>query len=196
MINHFIERLVKGKFLSEELKNSLEHHLSEISLKKGEVLIPYGSMDTSAYLIKSGVCVCRQISESGNTRVVWFYFPEVFEVFGAPDSFVLNQHTKYEVEAIEDSTVIKLPGKDRIELLAEKHPEINAIILSNLMVDFVTVFEARSNLLTFTPTEYLEFLHREYPAIFTTIPAKYIADFMGVTPEWYSKLKKAAIPAL
>lgn len=62
--------------------------------------------------------------------------------------------------------------KNIIEALVSKEKLISKLITLN------------SNVLYFT-------LLKEYPEIIQNTPSKYIAEFMGVTPQWLSKIKKS-----
>ena len=47
----------------------------------------------------------------------------------------------------------------------------------------------RANLISLNSLEMLKLLHKNYPQILLQVPSKYIADFLGISPQWLSKLK-------
>ncbi|MCG8332703.1 MAG: hypothetical protein MI974_33770, partial [Chitinophagales bacterium] len=49
--------------------------------------------------------------------------------------------------------------------------------------------ELRALLISLSSEEMLQYLHEHYPQILQQIPSKYVANFLGITPQWLSKLK-------
>lgn len=58
------------------------------------------------------------------------------------------------------------------------------------MNDLMIMNEIRSRIMVLKPIEVIQYLHKNYPMMIERIPDKNIANLMGITPEWYSKLKK------
>ena len=184
-------RLERSVTVSDELWDKVSRNVTLISLKKGQTVVPYGAVNRFAFFLASGSCICSQASTSGKTRVVWFYFDDLFEFFSTPDSYFEQEPTKYEIKALQDAEVIKI-HRDTIEELTGTDREFSKFVIEQIMFDFMAVFEARSCLLTFTSAEFLAYTKKKYPLIFERMPDKYLADLMGVSAEWYSKLKKNA----
>ncbi|MEM6842685.1 MAG: Crp/Fnr family transcriptional regulator [Bacteroidota bacterium] len=183
------ERMEQLVPVSDTLWEEIVSRSKKVKLKTGEVLVPFGSVNRFSYFLLSGSCVCSQASKSGKTRVIWFYFHDLFEFFGTPDSLFNGEPTKYELRAFTNCEIIKI-HRSSIDELVAADKNFNDFFIRRILFDYITVFEARSYLLTYTSSEFLEYISDKYPLIIERIPAKYIADFIGVTPEWYSKLKK------
>ncbi len=160
-----------------------------IPVQKNEILIRYGSKCRETYYIVEGSFVKSQISESGVSKAVWFHFDDYFEFLATADSFFADEHTKYEIKALEDSVVIKF-SKQMIDEWVEAYTCFNQFYRHYIIQDFITIFEARSCLLTYSSVEFLQYCQKRFPFLFLKLPGHYIADFIGVTPEWYSKLQR------
>ena len=189
MIEKLKQRLSEFGPIEEDFwKEVLAHH-KLLNVKKDELLIRYNTASKDAYYILSGSFLVSQISESGTKKAIWFHFDDIFDVVASPDSYFKDGLTKYEVKALEDAVVVKL-NKQRIDEWIKKYASFNNFFINKFVLDFLTIYEARSSLLTFTSLEFLKYTKEHFPFIFDRLPSYLIADFIGVTPEWYSKLQK------
>lgn len=188
-MNRLKEAIGKEIKLSTRLWNKIEERSKSFKLNKGDVLVSFGSVNRFTFFLSSGSCICSQSTPSGKSRVIWFYFHDLFEFFGTPDSLFNGEPTKYELRAFDQCEVVKI-HKDTIDELIETEPSFSTFFSKRILFDFITVFEARSYLITCTPSEFLAYVNEKYPQIIDRMPSKYIADFIGVTPEWYVKVKK------
>ena len=185
---------LKAKFeengpMDEAFWNELLEKHKIITVNKNEILVRFNSLSRDYYFILKGSFVSSQISESGAQKSIWFHFDEFFEFMGCPDSLFMDEPTKYQLKAMEDSMVLKL-SKPVVDHWVKHNSYFNQLYLQNFVNDFVTIYEARSCLLTFTSLEFLKYTQEKFPYLLEKLPSYHIADFMGISPEWYSKLKK------
>lgn len=173
----------------EEFWHEIQSQAKTESVSKNEILVRYYSKSQDVYFVESGSFVCSQISDSGKSTAIWFYFSDIFENVACVDSYFNGENTKYEIKALEDSTVTRF-HKSTIDSWFNKYDAFKRFYVESIIQDFLTIFEARSSLLTFTSLEFLQYTKTRFPFIFDRLPAHMIADFMGITPEWYSKLQK------
>lgn len=189
MLNRLREKLEEIEAHPETFWDEMNEHHKILRTQKKDILIRYNTICKDIHLILEGSFVCYQISESGVKKAVWFFFEDHFTCAASPDSFFTGVPTKYEIEALEPSIVVKLP-QDIIDSWVLKFPSFNRLFIKNIIKDFVTIYEARSCLLTYNSEEFLNYVSQKFPFLLDKLPAYLIADFMGISPEWYSKLKK------
>ena len=48
----------------------------------------------------------------------------------------------------------------------------------------------RVKLITLSPEEMYNHITEKYPAVTMNVPSKYIAEFIGISAEWLSKIKR------
>ncbi|WP_394746723.1 Crp/Fnr family transcriptional regulator [Spongiimicrobium salis] len=192
MIEKLLEKMKEIIPVSDELWKDVQKHTKIMYLKRGEVLIPYSQVDTNAYLVVQGSFDASLISLDGSRKTIWFYFDGLFDSIVCMDSYFLNQPTKYEITALEDAIVFKV-SKQEVDVLVEKYPAMNEFYRTDIIANFIKVDEIRNHMIAYTPKEFLAYLRTHYPEIFLRIPAKNIAHFMGITPEWYSKIQREAM---
>lgn len=173
--------------VSDDLWTEIKEHANLKSIRKNEVLISYGSLCKNVYMVASGSLMTSLILANGDSKAIWFSFDEHFWAVSSLDSFFLDEPSKYETVAMESTTVIEV-HKQKLDAWIEKYPVLNACFREDITHDFVAINEMRNYGLVHPPAKYLAYIKEKYPFIFTRVPAKYIAQFLGITPEWYSKL--------
>jgi hypothetical protein len=55
---------------------------------------------------------------------------------------------------------------------------------------FLEENELKSKIITESSENLFKYLTTEYPLLIKSVSSKYIAEFMGITPEWLSKIRK------
>jgi CRP-like cAMP-binding protein len=92
------------------------------------------------------------------------------------------------IEAVEDSELLLLQ-KDDQELLFEKIPKFERffrILIQNALVSYQ---QRLLDNLTLTAEEHYKNFCKRYPALINRIPQKDVAAYIGITPEFLSKMK-------
>lgn len=166
----------------------LEHH-KVIQVRKNEVLVRHSTISQDVYIIVEGSFVCSQILEDGTSKAIWCYFDEQFEVMSCLDSYFMGEQTKYELKALENSTLAKL-SKNTVDNWVNKYAFFSRFYIQDVIQNFITIYEARSSLLSMSSLDFLRYSRDKFPIMFERLPSYYIADLMRITPEWYSKLQK------
>lgn len=189
MLDKLKNRIAKTVKIEDHIWEEVKKHHKVQEVKKNEILVRYNEMSKDVFFINSGAFKVYQITENGNRRAIWFHFADVFEFMACLDSYFMDEYTKYELVAIEDAVVIKF-NKQRIDDWIKNHQSFNYFFVSNIIDDFVTIYEARSYLLSYSSIDFLKYTQQKFPFILNKLPDYHIADFIGVSPEWYSKLQK------
>ena len=175
--------------LSSEMWDNIVEQSEVLHIKKNETIANYCEVCQSAFFVLSGSFKISINLVDGTVKTVWFFLDEVFRMALCYDSYFLGEPTKYEIKALENSTVIKFDAKI-VELWTKKYPQLYEFIAKDALNDFVSSTEIRNHMISHKPMDFIEYLKEKYPAILLRIPSHHIAHFMGITPEWYSKLKR------
>ncbi|MEM9866465.1 MAG: hypothetical protein AAF765_02170 [Bacteroidota bacterium] len=188
-----IEKL-KAKFdgqfrMSEPLWTEIKANAKEIFLEKNEALVPYSSLKKAAYAVVQGSLKQSIIDSSGEKTTTWFFFEHIFDVAVCLDSYILQEHTKYEITALEKSWVYQI-RKDKVDDWCQRFPEFNKFYREDILNSFFLATEIKNHMASHTPAEFVHYLQKYYPEIIAKVPSKYLAEFMGITAEWLSKIKK------
>nr|WP_315156395.1 Crp/Fnr family transcriptional regulator [uncultured Flavobacterium sp.] len=168
------------------MKEIIELSEKTIVIDRNEFLKVKGSIDTNVYYVESGslrVFVLDDCEE----QVIRFGYKENLIV--ALDSFLTGKPSVFFIQAIK-KTILKVITKEQIDdfLKAESSMILWTKILENLVVQQL---EREIDILTNSPKErYLRVLKRS-PQLFQEIPNKHIANYLRMSPETLSRLKKS-----
>ncbi|MEO0895641.1 MAG: cyclic nucleotide-binding domain-containing protein [Bacteroidota bacterium] len=172
ILSHFMQ---KGKFLS---------------LKKKEKLILAGSEDRHLYIVLSGGVSMSIVSHEGKEKTIMLFTNEpLFDTLVCSDSYYNGGPTSYQVRAEADSIVLQIP-RETIQYLIQAYSEFNSYYITNLEKTLALTIQMYNHNLLLSPTEFLEYLYQTYPFLLQRFPAHTIADLMGISPVWLSKIKK------
>ena len=104
-------------------------------------------------------------------------------------SYIDLTGAEYLVQAMEETIVIGITRKSQFEMF-EEFPQIKEVYISELERALVWTFQRILDSTKNTANErFLNFM-KTYPNFINRISDANIASFIGVSPEYYSKLKK------
>ena len=93
------------------------------------------------------------------------------------------------VEALEDSTILRMEYNDIETLCSQMHPLSEYFRVSTERAFAFSRNRALSNLSKTAEDRFLEFNNR-YPDIIERVPQYIVASYLGMTPEFLSKIRK------
>ncbi len=104
-------------------------------------------------------------------------------------SYITQTPATLFVEALENSTLIQMPYEGIEGLCKEIHPLSEFFRITTERAFAFSRKRALSNLSLTAEERYLELLGR-YPNIVQRVPQKIIASYLGMTPEFLSKIRQ------
>ena len=158
----------------------------EIIIDRNEFLKVKGSVDTNLYYIESGslrIFVMDEYEE----QIIRFGYKENLIV--SLDSFLTGKPSNFFIQAIK-RTVLKVIHKTQIDkfLEIESNRNLWIKILENLVLQQM---EREIDILTNSPKERYERVLKRSPQLFQEIPNRHIANYLRMSPETLSRLKKS-----
>lgn len=158
----------------------------EITINRNEFLKINGSIDTNLYYIESG-SVRIFVLDGTDEQNIRFGYKENFVV--SLDSFLTGQPSNLCIQAIK-KTVLKVVTKKQIDdFLALKN---NVILWGKILENLaVQQLEREIDLLKNSPKERYERVLKRSPQLFQEIPNRHIANYLRMSPETLSRLKKS-----
>lgn len=154
-------------------------------VKKDEFVLTQGGVCKDLLFVQSGCLRLYYLKEDIDVSV-WFSFEHssAIEVY----SFISETPSNYFIQAIEDSEIFSL-SKVELNTLQQSQPKMN-IMMKRFWEDVVLNLISRFTALQTDTAEkrYLDLLAK--PAYMKTIPLKYLASFIGVTPSSLSRIRK------
>lgn len=172
--------------LSEAETLDLFNEMDLKFLKKGTLLSEHGKPSGHIVFVLSGGFRMWQLSSQGADSTIELSPPGsfAFDYF----SFISQLDSEMNVEAVHESEVLML-SHSRLEQLYRSRPLFERI--SRLLTQhayLLTIKRFRRDL-TQTPQENYETTLRLRPELFEYFPQYMIASYLGVGPEWLSRIR-------
>jgi CRP-like cAMP-binding protein len=157
------------------------------TVSKGTILLYKGDHCRAAYKVLKGCLRSYVIDKAGKEHILQFA-PEDWYI-GDMDSFVHDKPSAIFIDALEDSEVMFF-GKEVLENLSQiEHPVLLAHH-QKLVRNLIATHKRLIALLSATAEErYLTFIET-YPALVQRLPLKFIASYLGITPEYLSEVRR------
>jgi CRP-like cAMP-binding protein len=171
--------------LSEDEMQDIIGRFKSKPVKKNDYLLREGETCKDLAFVQKGCLRLYYIKDDIEVSV-WFVFSKssAIEIY----SFISGNPSNYFIQAIEDSEVLYLP-KTELNKLYQYQPKMQEM-MRNFWEDVILNLIDRFTALQKDSAEkrYLDLLNK--PAYLETIPQKYLASFIGVTPTSLSRIRK------
>lgn len=160
---------------------------NELVIKRNEFLKVAGTIDTNIYFIEEGSLRIYILQEE-EEQIIRFGYQNDLVV--ALDSFLTNESSDFYIQAIKKTSVKIISKKTFFEFINKKEENLKLwnSILENLVLQQM---EREKDLLISSVSERYSRVLKRSPKLFQEIPNKYIANYLRMTPETLSRLKKS-----
>lgn len=159
----------------------------KIVLKRNEYLKNQHSIDTNVYFVESGSLRIFIIDESEERTIRFGYSGNIIVSL---DSFLTEQRSDFIIQAIKKTTLLVASKSDFLEFIhsSQEHLLMYQRILEDLVLQQI---EREKDLLVSSPGLRYERVWKRSPQLFQEVPHKHIANYLRMTPETLSRLKKS-----
>lgn len=171
--------------LPDHLMDQFLCAMTEVRLRSGEILIRYGQMDDSAYVVKSGI-------------IRYCYFDGEREKtfgFATPGNISIQYHCYYmrlpsffQLESCGDSVVMKISKAKMEDFIARSHDFSRWV--TSLSMEQLYTNEMKMCVINGNAKERFRALVQNRPEMMARVPLKIIASYLGITPQYLSHLRK------
>jgi len=158
-----------------------------LSLKNKELISDAGAAITSLYFIVEGMIRGYIITDTGEERTLILRPTRKFSA--APEILERGKRSKYAFEAIQDTVLIEIPI-DRFFAMAKTRLSIAQLHIEILEDNLKTVFFRVELLAGMSPEERYTRLLEDRPELFQKSYHKYVANYLGITPNSLSRIIK------
>lgn len=161
-----------------------------VQFQKGDFMLSAGKVEHFLYYIERGIVRYFHYNTLKDKEITTdFTFSGQFCLSYA--SFVKQIPSVLQMQALTDIKAYKI-GRSQLEKLMNNIEvvKIKAVILEKL---FVEKSERELRFLTQTPEENYLYLLQKEPVLLQNIPLKYIASYIGITPQALSRIRKRIV---
>ena len=186
MKNPLILHITKQVQLSPEEVELILSVVKKKVLGKKKFLLYEGQTCRYLSYVESGCLRIYSINKRGLEHIVFFAIEDWWAI--ELKSFIQQTPSRFFIETIHDSTLLQISKTD-FDMLLDKIPKLekwfrillqNALISSEDRIDNKTALRASDR--------YNRFIEK-YPTLESQISQKYIASYLGISPEFLSTLK-------
>ena len=172
--------------LNEEEWKALESVLEIKHFKKGEFLIESGQVENFMSFVTEGLARIWYPLDGEEHSVAFTY--EGFYACSY-NSFTSRTPSKYSIEALEDVTLIGMNYEDEQELL-NRFKTFERWARLEVEAAYFMAEQREISILTYSAKERYERLWKNSPRLFQRVPGKYLAQYLGMTAETFSRIRK------
>lgn len=158
-----------------------------ITINRNAYLKVAGTIDTNLFYIVSGSLKISIIDET-EEHIIRFGYRNNF--ITALDSFITGEPSEFYIQAIK-KTELKVISKERYLQLISENKELKIIwdlLLQQLLLQQI---EREKDILITSPQKRYQRVLLRSPQLFQEIPSKYIASYLRMSPETFSRLKRS-----
>jgi len=180
-----LKHISKHIILTGEEKDYFTSLLQVKKLKKRQYLHQEGDISKGPAFVTQGILRSYSLDKNGFEHVVQFATPGWW--IGDMHSIIKQQPGRLSIDAIEESEIIWL-WKSDLDKLYNRIPRFERFFRI-LAENAVIAYQDRliSNLSLPAMERYAGFC-RQYPSLIQCLPQKQVASYIGVTPEFLSKM--------
>lgn len=170
---------VNDKVLDEYLS-----HWSEYSIPKKTIITEFGKTERYIYFVVDGIQKSYYLNE-GKQHIMFFSYNPSFS--GVIESFLTQTPSKYYLETITDSKLLRLPYEKHKQLIQE-HRELETLFRKITEQFLLGIIEKLRHITAFSAeTRFRDFVKRS-PHLLNMIPQKDLASYLRIDPTNFSKL--------
>ena len=157
-----------------------------LKYKAKTVLLNAGEVCKTSYFVNSGVLRSFNINDNIVEHVLSFacsgwWISDMYSLLSQKPGNLF-------IQVIEDAEVVLL-SKENQEILFQEIPKLERFFRILTENSLVANQERLMDNLSLTAEERFEKFCRKYPDLIQKVPQKQIASYLGVTPEFFSKMK-------
>ena len=155
------------------------------TFKRNEFIKMADSVDNNIYFIQKGCLRVYTVSEEEHT--IRFGYKD--NIITSLDSFLSGKPSPMYIQAIKE-TEVQILTKSNFDLYINESLDGLQLWNTILSAAIIDMLEREQDLLIANPSErYARVLARS-PQLFQEVPHKYIASYLKMTPETFSRIKK------
>tara|TARA_R110002012_G_scaffold19465_9_gene70309 strand:- start:5129 stop:5722 length:594 start_codon:yes stop_codon:yes gene_type:complete len=177
-ISRYIEltELEKQKYISL---------LTEIKVRRKDFLMQAGDITKYEYYITKGCLKVYTLDEDGAPHISMFAVEDYWT--GDMASFMTREPSRYFIKATEDSELLGI-SRTNYDLLFQEIPKFERFYRILYQKSLISYIRRSNHGISLSAEErYIEF-KRKYPNIVNRITQKDLAGYIGITPEFMSKI--------
>lgn len=162
----------------------MEPYWQPVHFGRKQLITREGDIEKYVYFVTEGI-QRAYVEKEGKESILVFSYKGSFS--GIIDSFFMQAPSKYNLETITRSHMLRIHYNDFSRLI-EEHRPIEKFIRLAVTGTLAGTLERNIELLSLSAEERFLKLLKRSPHVLNMIPHKYLAAYIGVDPATFSKL--------
>ena len=174
-----------GTITTDEINKFLLPALKVRDFSKKQKIIMAGEVENYINFIGKGL-IRKYYLHENEERIVQLAIEG--HLVSSQESLYTRTPSEYYIEAIEPTTLVSIANEDLERMFAQSHnlERMGRLIVTHTMV---LIDKRQVSLIKQTPRDrFLNFVSN-YPEIIQRVPQKYLASFLNIKPETFSRFK-------
>lgn len=186
-MDSFFKLITSITEINETDRTLIASLLQPYEIKKGTILLKQGDVEKRVAFIEKGIFRHYSIDRDGKDISLLFTFENWF--VGEVSSFLTQSPSYCFIEALTEAKIWQLRYDNLQKLYTQTTVgnKFGRIMMEQL---YIRKAERERNLLMMNAEERYLDLIRKAPHILQNIPLKYIASYLGITPQALSRIRK------
>jgi len=172
--------------LKDEYWQIFSSKLERREFSKKQIILQQGKTENYLSFIEEGI-VRHYFPKIENDITFEFTFEGAF--FSAYKSFITQTPVEYNIQALTNVSILSISYKN-LQKVYKETPKGNMFGRFAAEGLYINKFNRELSLLNKTAEERYLALFKEQPKLIKQIPLKYIASYIGVTPQALSRIRK------
>lgn len=184
--------------LKEQLRNECDFKPSDALLDRliglgrprktesGTVITETGEVDTNVYIVRKGIV---RFSDFDGDRERTFAFALPGTIYYNKHSLVHDLPSYYQIDTWGESELLVVSREDWLNLVTECHEAALWMLRISMEELFYQEYK-NSRVNNGAAAERFNSLVRQRPELIGNVPQKILASYLGISPEYFSRLKK------
>lgn len=181
-----LQNISKFVSLTPEEEALFLSNIKTKSFKAKTILLSAGEVSTCTYFVNSGILRSFTINDNIIEHVLHFACEGWW--IGDMYSYISEQPGHLFIEVLEDAEVVIIT-KENHQKLYEEIPKLERFFRILAENSLVAHQERLMDNLSLTAEERFEKMCKKYPSLIHQVAQKHLASYIGVTPEFFSKMK-------
>jgi CRP-like cAMP-binding protein len=183
----FISSISRHVELSDAEFETVLSHAHMRRWKKGQFIIHEGALVRRTHYIRKGAAIAYFIDKEGNEHVIQF----AVEGWWISDmhSYVSGEPAVFQVQALEECEVYEFTY-DTMQQIFREVPAMQSYFLTITQNGYDSFLQRTVYNMSMRAEERYRIFAEKYPKFESRFAQKLIASYLGMTPEFLSKIKK------
>ncbi|WP_064965470.1 Crp/Fnr family transcriptional regulator [Tenacibaculum ovolyticum] len=187
MATNLIEYIKRYVDISETEINLFKSYLKPRILKKKEFLLNEGQICKSRYFITKGCVRLYYISNKGNEQIIHFGIDNWW--ITDYESLINKTPSNLYIQATEHTTLFELT-QDKFDELCLKLPQTEQLFRKIMEKSYIASQKRIEYMFSLTGEELFNDFITANPDFTKRVPQYMIASYLGMSPEFVSKIKR------